>query len=173
MVRRTLGLFALVVTLAVGCTRNGGAPSDAERPTAAPTTTTATTGTATATAPAPTGDGASCAGLAPTACVLRAGCFLDQPTAGKLVCRAAKDACERAVRHADVIGTMVPGVTEAEAETAERTCAATAGCAVAGGKCSCPCAIFGHCNCACGGGYLRRCTTEAAARTLPDFPPRP
>jgi hypothetical protein len=167
---------ALTLTLALaGCPRAGDAPA---------TTDAASTSTASTTAPAPTAAGKSaptpsltpsaCDGLAATPCVLQPGCILDQPRAGARVCRAAKNACERAARHADIIGdtASLAGVTAESVTRAAATCRATSGCVVAGGRCSCPCEVFGHCNCACGGGYLARCTPEADARALDGFPPR-
>lgn len=65
------------------------------------------------------------------------------------------------MRHADLIGPDAdPGVTPALTAAAEAACTATPDCALTSGHCSCPCALFGDCNCACGGGYLRRCTTK-------------
>jgi hypothetical protein len=163
-------LAILAVTLA-GCPRAGDAPvgGDASAPavSSAPTSPTPSAGK-----PAPFSSG--CDGLAPTPCVLQPGCILDQPQAGKRACRAAKNACERAARHADIIGdtASLAGVTTESVTRAAAACRATSGCVVAGGRCSCPCAIFGHCDCACGGGYLARCTPEADAKQLDGFPPR-
>lgn len=94
-------------------------------------------------------------------CARTKGCLLDQPTYRTPACRPAENACERAVRHADLIGPDAdPGVTPALTAAAEAACTATPDCALTSGHCSCPCALFGDCNCACGGGYLRRCTTK-------------
>jgi hypothetical protein len=74
------------------------------------------------------------------------------------MCRAAENRCEAAVRHADLIGDAADSkVTQAISDAAVAVCAATEGCAVSSGKCSCPCALLGTCNCACGGSFLRRC----------------
>lgn len=163
---RTWASF-LAVSVVVACTKSGQPePGTVTLPSA-----TASTTAPVATAPAsPVEAGPSCEGLEKTACVLQAGCLLDQPATGGFVCRAAANECERAVRHADVIGTDVTGVTDASATTARNTCNATPGCGVVGGKCSCTCAIFGHCNCICGGGWLPRCARTADAPNFQGFP---
>ncbi len=74
------------------------------------------------------------------------------------------------MRHADVIGTDVTGVTDTSAAAARAKCAGTSGCSVVGGKCSCTCAIFGHCNCICGGGWLPRCARSSEAASFDGFP---
>ena len=108
---------------------------------------------------APTG---TCAGLEPHKCAQTAGCILEQPQYNVLLCRAAENRCEASVRHADIIGTDAdPQVTQAMTDAAETACGATKGCAVSEGKCSCSCAILGHCNCSCGGSFLRRCVDQA------------
>jgi hypothetical protein len=167
-------LVAMVGVALAGCPRagDGAAGGDASAPagTAPPSSASATSAGKPKPAPSPAG----CDGLAPTPCVLQPGCILDQPQAGARVCRAAKNACERAVRHADIIGdtASLAGVTTESVTRAAAACRATSGCVVAGGRCSCPCAIFGVCSCACGGGYLARCTPEADAKALDGFPPR-
>lgn len=111
-----------------------------------------------------------CEGLEKTACVLKLGCILDQPSTGSYVCRAAKNDCERAVRHADLIGRDVASVSEAEAKSAAARCTASPGCVVAGGKCACTCSVFANCDCVCGGGWLPRCVPNAEASSLEGFP---
>ncbi|CAN5202384.1 hypothetical protein BH09MYX1_BH09MYX1_33990 [soil metagenome] len=138
------------------------APSVSSTPSAIPTPT------ASGTAAAP----GTCTGLEKNACVLQPGCILDQNKAG-FECRAGKNACELAVRHADVIGMDVKGVTETDVRSATAQCKATTGCTVAGGKCACTCAIFGNCNCICGGGWLPRCTPTGEASKLDGFPGKP
>jgi len=111
-----------------------------------------------------------CEGLENTPCVLRLGCILDQPSTGSYVCRAAKNDCERAVRHADLIGRDVASVSEAEAKSAASRCTASPGCVVAGGKCACTCSVFANCDCICGGGWLPRCVPSAEASSFEGFP---
>lgn len=150
-----------VVVVVVACTKTG-------QPEVQPSASASVAAPPKVTASAPPSN--ACDGLDKAPCVLHPGCILDQPPAGGFLCRDAKNDCERAVRHADVIGTDVKGVTAAEASGASAKCAATPGCVVAGGKCSCPCAIFGHCDCSCGGGWLSRCTPIADAHALDGFP---
>jgi hypothetical protein len=167
MRRVSLAAFLLV---GLACTKSGQTdPGTVALPSA---TTSSTAGAPSASAPAATGAGA-CTGLEKTDCVLHPGCILDQPASGGFVCRAAANECERAVRHADVIGPDVTGVTDASASAARTTCGATAGCSVLGGKCSCTCAIFGHCNCICGGGWLPRCARTSEAASFDGFPTKP
>lgn len=111
--------------------------------------------------PRPTTVGADgCTGRTPHDCAQTPGCLLDQPTYRGLHCRPAVNACERAVRHADLIGPDAdPRVAFTAMTAAQAACTATPGCAVTSGNCSCPCALLANCNCACGGSYLRRCTT--------------
>lgn len=156
-----ISLLIVIGATSASCTK--GSTTDGTTP----GTTASTTAPPLATNPA-----RGCVGLDKTACVLRRGCILDQPAAGQLVCRAGRNACELAVRHADIIGHDVKGVTDADQQAAMAKCTATAGCVVGGGKCSCTCAIFGNCNCACGGGWLARCTSDAEATALDGFPGR-
>lgn len=165
---------ALVVTLAA-CTRAGRSdePIALGSHDVAPLTpsTPSTASAATSVPPSPSmRSPATCAGLEKTACALRPGCVVDQPHAGAYVCRPAKNACEAAVRHADILGTEVPGVTASDASTAAATCAKTPGCQVAGGKCACICAVFGSCDCSCGGGFLPRCVPSSEASSLEGYP---
>jgi len=116
---------------------------------------------------------ADCDGLVAVPCVEQNGCILDQPKAGKYVCRAAKNACERAARHADIIGreSTLASVTEESEKDARSACRAVEGCTIAGGKCMCACHVLGHCDCSCGGGFLTRCVLAADAKLLEGFPP--
>lgn len=162
-------LWIAVVVSVVACTKTGqpdatqGHPADAAAPTVS--ASVAATPVIPSAPPANT-----CDGLDKTPCVLHPGCILDQPPAGGYLCRAAKNDCERAVRHADVIGIDVKGVTAADASAASGKCAKTPGCVVAGGKCSCPCHVFGGCDCSCGGGWLARCVPRTEAASLDGFP---
>lgn len=113
-----------------------------------------------------------CTGLEAHVCAQTAGCLLDQPQYQELRCRPAENACERAVRHADLIGKDAdPAVTPEMARTAAEMCRAVPACALTEGKCSCACAILGHCDCACGGGYLPRCTSQAEKPIYDGRPP--
>lgn len=104
-----------------------------------------------------------CAGLEPHRCAQTPGCLLDQETYSKLVCRAAVG-CEARVRHADLIGKDAdPKVDAAAMDAAKKACAADARCAATEGRCSCPCAILGGCDCSCGGSFLARCTERDTA----------
>lgn len=106
-------------------------------------------------------DAGACVGLSATACVQTRGCLLDQISSREARCREAENACERAARHADLIGPPADAsVTAKQVEAAKAACTATPGCALTSGDCSCPCAIFAHCDCECGGAYLARCTTK-------------
>src|SRR5262245_18903789 len=51
------------------------------------------------------GDDSRCVGREMHDCARTKGCLLDQPTYRKPECRPAENECERAVRHADLIGT--------------------------------------------------------------------
>jgi hypothetical protein len=113
-----------------------------------------------------------CSGLSHQQCAQTAGCILDQPTYSKPLCRSAENACEAAVRHADLIGSAVdPAVTPERQKAAKEQCAAAKGCVATEGGCSCPCSLFGRCFCECGGGYLPRCALKQEAVILNGRPP--
>lgn len=113
-----------------------------------------------------------CTGLEAHRCAQTAGCLLDQPQYQELRCRPAENACERAVRHADLIGKDAdPAVTPELVRTAEEMCRTVPGCATTAGKCSCACAILGNCDCTCGGSYLPRCTTQMDKQVYDGRPP--
>ena len=158
--------WVAVVVVVVACTKTG--QPEVQPSASAPSASAAAAATPAVTASAP--PSSTCDGLDKTPCVLHPGCILDQPPAGGYLCREAKNDCERAVRHADVIGVDVKGVTAAEASAAPGKCTRTPGCVVAGGKCSCPCHVFGGCDCSCGGGWLSRCVPKAEAASLDGFP---
>lgn len=111
-----------------------------------------------------------CDGLDPKTCVTRKGCLLDQPGPGKYECRLGRNACELAVRQGDLIGPDVRGVTPTANRLAKGMCNGTPGCSVAGGRCSCPCAVFGDCDCDCGGGWLARCAPVSEVQKLDGYP---
>ena len=161
--------FAAALSFLIACATQP--PSKPDARTSAPPTASETTQRA----PLPTsttGAPAACAGLAPKECAQTTGCILDQPTHGKLVCRAAENVCEAAVRHADLIGDDAdPKVTAAINAAAVTTCNATPGCAATEGECSCPCAVFGDCDCVCGGAYLRRCVLKSEQARYEGAPP--
>ncbi len=113
-----------------------------------------------------------CTGLEAHLCAQTAGCLLDQPQYQELRCRPAENECERAVRHADLIGKDAdPALTPEMARTAGEMCRAAPGCALTEGRCSCACAILGNCDCACGGSYLPRCTLEMDKQVYDGRPP--
>ena len=124
--------------------------------------------------PAPSGplpaDG--CTGLPAHRCAQTAGCLLDQPQYQELRCRPAENACEQAVRHADLIGKDADAaVTPEMTRTAGEMCRAAPGCALTEGRCSCACAILGNCDCVCGGSYLPRCTSQMDKQVYDGRPP--
>lgn len=171
--RSLVWLPALLIVVLAACTRTDGKDAPPPVPSANAPAPLASAPKAPAPSASASAPATGCVGLEKAACVLRAGCVLDQPGGGKSVCRDAQGPCERAVLQGEVIGTDVPGVTEEASKRAEQTCNATAGCTVGGGKCSCPCAVFtGRCNCNCGGGYLRRCMYIETKNMLGEFPPK-
>lgn len=170
----TLSGVALV-TLVSACTPERSSGADASKPMEprpssraqpAPPATPVAAPSSTAVA----ADG--CTGREMHDCAKTKGCLLDQPTYAKPQCRPAESACERSVRHADLIGKDAdPSVTPEMTAAAEAACTATPGCAVTSGRCSCPCAVLGNCDCSCGGSYFRRCTTLLERSVYDGRPP--
>ena len=166
---------ALALTLAACASCGRPAPTGSVLSASAPSATSAPPSTPPSALPSPPATAVAplgCNGLEKTECVLREGCILDQPGAGLYVCRAGRNRCELAARHGHVIGPDVKGVSDADARRAAEICAATTGCVIAGGRCSCACHVFGDCDCSCGGGWLARCTPAAGAESLEGFPGR-
>lgn len=167
----------LLIALAAGCT-----PERTTATTIGPTPDTRSAAPSASSAPPPAASASpsssvsvgadGCTGREMHDCARTKGCLLDQPTYRKPECRPAEGACERAVRHADLIGVDAdPSVTPAITAAAEAACVATVGCAVTSGRCSCPCALLGTCDCGCGGSYLRRCTTRLERPIYDGRPP--
>lgn len=167
MARTALLLFGIV---ALACSRERAPDARVTAPPSAAPSTLAAPPASSPKVSQVAADG--CSGREPHDCARTKGCILEQPTYSALECRPAENDCERAVRHADLIGSDAdPAVTVAAIHAAEAACRATAGCVVTSGHCSCPCALLGHCDCACGGSYLRRCTTEADKSVFDGRPP--
>jgi hypothetical protein len=180
------GLTAVMCALLViGCRAEPGphasaataAPATPTAPTAAPTAAPTTAPAVVPPAPPPASPPtspptATCVGLAPGPCARTTGCILDQATYHALFCRPAEGRCEAAVRHADLIGADAdPAVTPAATAAAIARCEATTGCAATHGRCSCPCALLGNCDCGCGGSFLARCVAKDEQAVYEGRPP--
>lgn len=161
-----VGIVAIAIT--VGCSSDRPSESADHSGGLEPSATSKTAASST-----PTGVGADgCTGREMHDCARTKGCLLDQPTYQSPLCRPAENPCESEVRHADLLGKDAdPAVTPAMTEAAEKACLASHLCGLSGGRCSCPCAILGNCDCACGGSYLRRCTWKSELSRFDGRPP--